>query len=211
MAQVVWVSETTSPERDRVCDRALDQFGTGAILHSFPKKDVSFPVRNRGSAGVPATQSWEAVSDRSERWRKWSGFPRPLPLKEIAFATVHWTNSGRAPSFTLSLDFTSRAVSPQLADSLVDRRPPHLFGWRRWRGLRLSGGQQVPAGGQRPEPAAELLRLAALHPQGTRPGRRHAHRLPADEFPGGTEPRGRAAANGRRDQQACQLARGERA
>src|SRR6266567_8135048 len=69
----------------------------------IPWEDVSFPVRNRGSAGVPATKSREAVSDRSERWRKWSGFPRPLPLKEIAFATVHWTNSGRAPSFTHSL------------------------------------------------------------------------------------------------------------
>src|SRR6266852_7481115 len=129
----------------------------------------------------------------------------------IAFATRSWTKSGRAPSFTVSLDFTSRAASPQLADSTFDRRPPHLFGWRRWRGLRVPVGQQVPARRQRPEPAAELLRLAALHPQGTRPGRRHAYRLPADELPGWAIPRGRAAAHGRRDQQARQLAWRERA
>src|SRR6266705_1641628 len=129
MAQVVWVSETTSPERDRVCDRALDQFGTGAILHSFPKKDVSFPVRNRGSAGVPASQSWEAVSARSERWRKWSGFPRPLPLKEIAFATVHWTNSGRAPSFTLSL----RRTFPSRSEIAAPLGSPRRSRGRRFR------------------------------------------------------------------------------
>src|SRR5712691_11643618 len=90
----------------------------------------------------------------------------------IAFATHTWKGSGRAPSFTLSLDFTSRAASSQLADSTFDRRPPHLFGWRRWRWLRVPVGEQVPPRRQRAEPAAELLRLAALHPQGTRPGRR---------------------------------------
>src|SRR6266852_3804857 len=129
----------------------------------------------------------------------------------IAFATRSWTKSGRAPPFTLSLDFTSRAASPQLADSTVDRRPPHLFAWRRWRGLRVPVGQQVPAGRQCSEPAPQLLRLAAVHPQGTRPGRRHAYRLPADELSAWAVPRGRAAAHGRRDQQARQLARGERA
>src|SRR5712691_5359129 len=115
----------------------------------------------------------------------------------IAFATHTWTKSGRAPSFTLSLDFTSRAASSQLADSTIDRRPPHLFCWRRWRWLRVSVGQQVSVGWQRPEPAAQLLRLAALHPQRTRPGRRHAHRLPADELPSWAVPRRRAAAHGR--------------
>src|SRR5229473_2414428 len=60
------------PYLDRICDTCEDEVGTGAILHAFPSQDSSFPVRNRGGGG--------RISDRSERWRKWSGFPRPLPV-----------------------------------------------------------------------------------------------------------------------------------
>src|SRR5712692_1800651 len=73
MAQVVWVPQTTSRIWIAFATHTRTQSGR-APSFTLSLEDSSFPVRNRGGGG--------RISDRSERWRKWSGFPRPLPVSD---------------------------------------------------------------------------------------------------------------------------------
>src|SRR5436309_1880487 len=87
MAQVVWVSQTTSPEKDRICDRALDQFGTGAILHSFPKK--TFPSRSEIAAPLGSPRRSRGRRFRTEVNDGASGLGFPATSRDRMEKSAH--------------------------------------------------------------------------------------------------------------------------